>query len=79
VVMAFVLIRVGAGEHLSFVKSVKEEIAKIKGVKKVYAVFGRYDLIVLLEAPTLEELSATITDKIRALEGVQTTESLIGL
>lgn len=78
-VMAFVLIRVGAGEHLSFVKSVKEEIAKIKGVKKVYAVFGRYDLIVLLEAPTLEELSATITDKIRALEGVQTTESLIGL
>jgi len=79
VVMAFVLIRVGAGEHLSFVKSVKEEIAKIKGVKKVYAVFGRYDLIVLLEAPTLEELSATITDKIRGIEGVQSTESLIGL
>jgi len=78
VVMAFVLIRVGAGEHLSFMKSVKEEIAKIKGVKKVYEVFGRYDLITLLEAPTLEELSATITDKIRAIEGVQTTESLIG-
>ena len=77
-VMAFVLIRVGAGEHLSFMKSVKEEIAKIKGVKKVYEVFGRYDLITLLEAPTLEELSATITDKIRAIEGVQTTESLIG-
>jgi len=35
VVMAFVLIRVGAGEHLSFMKSVKEEITKIKGVKKV--------------------------------------------
>ena len=78
-VTAFVLIRVGAGEHLSFMKSVKEEIAKIKGVKKVYEVFGRYDLIALLEAPTLEELSATITDKIRAIEGVQTTESLIGL
>jgi len=59
-------------------KSVREEIAKIKGVKKVYAVFGRYDLIALLEAPTLEELSTTITDKIRAIEGVQTTESLIG-
>jgi len=77
--MAFVLIRVGAGEHLSFMKSVKEEITKIKGVKKVYAVFGRYDLIALLEGSTLEELSATITDKIRAIEGVQTTESLIGL
>jgi len=78
-VMAFVLIRVGAGEHLSFMKSVKEEIAKIKGVKKVYEVFGRYDLVALLEAPTLEELSSTITDKIRAVEGVQSTESLIGL
>ena len=78
-IMAFVLIRVGAGEHLSFMRSVKEEIAKIKGVKKVYEVFGRYDLIVLIEAPTLEELSATITDKIRAIEGVQSTESLIGL
>jgi len=77
--MAFVLIRVGAGEHLSFMKSVKEEIAKIKGVKKVYEVFGRYDLVTLLEAPTLEELSSTITDKIRAVEGVQSTESLIGL
>jgi len=78
-VMAFVLIRVGAGEHLSFMKSVKEEIAKIKGVKKVYEVFGRYDLVALLEARTLEELSSTITDKIRAVEGVQSTESLIGL
>jgi len=78
-VMSFVLIRVGAGEHLSFMKSVKEEIAKIKGVKKVYEVFGRYDLVTLLEAPTLEELSSTITDKIRAVEGVQSTESLIGL
>ena len=78
-VMAFVLIRVGAGEHLSFMKSVKEEIAKIKGVKKVYEVFGRYDLVALLEASTLEELSAAITDKIRAIEGVESTESLIGL
>mgnify|MGYP001055841282 FL=1 len=78
-IMAFVLIRVGAGEHLSFMRSVKEEIAKIKGVKKVYAVFGRYDLVALLEAPTLQELSATITDKIRAIDGVQSTESLIGL
>ena len=78
-VTAFVLIRVGAGEHLSFMKSVREEIAKIKGVKKVYEVFGRYDLIALVEAPTLNELSTTITDKIRAIEGVQSTESLIGL
>ena len=76
-VMAFVLIKLGTGEHLSFAKSAKEEIAKIKGVVKVYGVFGRYDLVAQVEAPTLEELSRIITDKIRAIAGVSTTESLI--
>lgn len=76
-VMAFVLIKLGTGEHLSFAKSAKEEIAKIKGVTKVYGVFGRYDLVAHIEAPTLEELSRIISDKIRAVAGVLTTESLI--
>jgi DNA-binding Lrp family transcriptional regulator len=76
-VMAFVLIKLGTGEHLSFAKSAKEEIAKIKGVAKVYGVFGRYDLVAHVEASTLEELSRIITDKIRAIAGVSTTESLI--
>jgi len=75
--MAFVLIRVGTGEHLNFVKSAMEEIAKIKGVVKVYGVFGRYDLIAQVEAPTLEGLSRIITDEIRAIAGVLSTESLV--
>lgn len=76
-VMALVLIKLGTGEHLSFAKSAKEEITKIKGVTKVYGVFGRYDLVAQVEAPTLEELSRTITDKIRSIAGVSSTESLI--
>jgi len=76
-VMAFVLVKVGTGEQLNFVKSVKEAMEKVKGVKKVYGVFGRYDLIVHVEAPSLEELSRIITDKMRAIQGVLSTESLI--
>lgn len=76
-VMALVLIKLGTGEYLSLAKSAKEEIAKIKGVAKVYAVFGRYDLVAQVKAPTLEELSRIITDKIRAIASVVTTESLI--
>ena len=34
-VTAFVLIRVGRGEHLNFAKSAKEEMVKIKGVTKI--------------------------------------------
>jgi len=76
-VTAFILVKVGSGEQLNFAKSAKEEISKIKGVVKVYGVFGRYDLIAQIEAPTLEELSRIITDKLRAISGVLSTESLV--
>jgi DNA-binding Lrp family transcriptional regulator len=62
---------------MNFAKSAKENISKIKGVKEVYGVFGRYDLIVHIEAPSLEELSRIITDEMRAIPGVLSTESLI--
>jgi DNA-binding Lrp family transcriptional regulator len=76
-VSAFILVKVGTGEHLSFAKSAKDEMSKIKGVKSVFGVFGRYDLVLQIEAANLEELSRIITDKIRAIPGVQSTESLI--
>jgi len=76
-VTAFVLIKVGTSEQLNFAKIAKEEISKIKGVVKVYGIFGRYDLLAQTEAPTLDELSAVVIDKIRAISGVHSTESLI--
>jgi len=76
-VTAFVLIKVGTSEQLNFAKSAKEEMLKIKGVKNVYGVFGRYDFVVQVEAASLEELSRMITDKMRAIPGILSTESLI--
>jgi len=76
-VTAFILIKAGTSEQLNFAKIAKEEIAKIKGVVKVYGVFGRYDLLAQTEASTLEELSSVVIDKIRAISGVLSTESLI--
>jgi len=76
-VTAFILVKVGSGEQLNFAKSAKEEMSKIKGVTKIYGVFGRYDLLLQLEASSLEELSRIIMDKIRPISGVLSTESLI--
>ena len=76
-VTAFILVKVGTSEHLNFAKSAKEDISKIRGVKSVYGVFGRYDLVVQVEAANLEELSRMIMDKMRAIPGVLATESLI--
>jgi len=76
-VTAFILVKVGTSEQLNFAKSAKEDMAKIKGVKNIYGVFGRYDLVIQVEAASLEELSRIIMDKMRAVPGVLSTESLI--
>ena len=76
-VEAFVLIRVGSGEALNFTKTVKECISEIKGVKDIYGVFGRYDFVVRVETKTLQELGNLVTDKIRGINGVLTTETLV--
>jgi DNA-binding Lrp family transcriptional regulator len=74
---ALVLVRVGSSEKLNLMKTVKEEIRKIKGVKEVYGVFGRYDFAVMLETETTEHLGNLVTDCIRGIEGVVYTETLV--
>lgn len=75
-VKALVLVRVGSGEATNFIKTVKQEIAKVKGVKQVYGIFGRYDFAVMVEAQTNEEMGNLVTDCIRGIKGVVYTETL---
>jgi DNA-binding Lrp family transcriptional regulator len=74
---ALVLVRVGSGEATNFMHTVKQEIGKVKGVKKVYGVFGRYDFAVMVEAKTNEEMGNLVTDCIRGVKGVVYTETLM--
>jgi DNA-binding Lrp family transcriptional regulator len=76
-IKAFVMATVGTTEYLGLVKTVKEEIAKMPGVLNVYTVFGRYDLIVEVEAKDLSELSRLVDDRIRAVSGVLSTETFV--
>jgi len=76
-VEALVLVRTGSSETLNLMKTVKEEIRKIKGVKEVYGVFGRYDFAVKVETKTTEELGNLVTDCIRGIHGVVYTETLV--
>ncbi|HVO85633.1 MAG TPA: Lrp/AsnC ligand binding domain-containing protein [Candidatus Eisenbacteria bacterium] len=76
-VEALILVRTGSGETLNLMKTVKEKIRKIKGVKEVYGVFGRYDFVVMLETKTTVELGNLVTDCIRGIEGVVYTETLV--
>jgi DNA-binding Lrp family transcriptional regulator len=76
-VEALVLVRVGSGEATNFMKTVKQEISKVKGVKKVYGIFGRFDFAVMVEAKTNEEMGNLVTDCIRGIKGVTYTETLV--
>jgi DNA-binding Lrp family transcriptional regulator len=76
-VEALILVRVGSGETANFMKTVKEQLCKIKGVKEVYGVFGRYDFVARVETKTLGDLGNIVTDSIRGINGVLATETLV--
>jgi DNA-binding Lrp family transcriptional regulator len=76
-VEALVLVRTGSSETLNLMKTVKEEISKVKGVKEVYGVFGRYDFAAKVQTKTTEELGNLVTDCIRGIHGVVYTETLV--
>lgn len=79
-VEAFVLVRVqqaASSPDLDFMQGVKEEIAKLDGVKEVKGVFGLYDFVAMVETGTPEELGILVTQTIRNVKGVAQTETMV--
>jgi DNA-binding Lrp family transcriptional regulator len=76
-IRAYVMIKVGAGEYFSVEKTIREEMAKLPGIKRVDGIFGRFDIIAEVEAKDATELSRLVTDKIKAISSVVSTETLI--
>ena len=58
-------------------KSVYMKIREMKNVRDVYHVFGEFDFVVIIDAPSLAELNKTV-DSIRAIEGVTKTQTVVG-
>ena len=52
------------------------EAKKNEGVVDAYAVFGRFDMVILLEAKDFPSLMRTVVN-VSALKGVRSTETLI--
>ena len=70
--MAFVLINCELGVE----KFVISELKEIETVREVRGVLGVYDILVKLEAGSLDELSKTITLKIRKVDKIRFTMTL---
>ncbi|MDE0144528.1 MAG: Lrp/AsnC ligand binding domain-containing protein [Nitrospira sp.] len=72
-VSAFIMVDV-TGDHT---KSAYKTITRIPLVKKVDAVTGPFDLVVQIEADTLESLNELVLSRIRGVDGVVKTSTAI--
>jgi DNA-binding Lrp family transcriptional regulator len=70
---AFVLMNAELGSEDSIVN----ELKKIEGVTQVYQVYGVYDIVAQVESSTMERVKETITWKLRKLNGVKSTLTMI--
>ena len=70
---AFVLINSEIGAEEELLKDLK----KIENVKEAYSVYGVYDIIVKVEADTMERLKEIVTWKIRRLDKVRSTLTMV--
>lgn len=59
------------------ISGVAEEIAAIPGVTEAYSVAGRHDLAVIIRVKETDQLAAVVTDRIRKIDGIQQSETLI--
>ena len=56
---------------------VYEKLLGIPGIKNAYKVFGAYDIILRIEEMDLESLHEKIVSRIRSINGVLSTLTLI--
>ncbi len=57
--------------------SLVNELKKLDSVREVYQVYGVYDIVAQVEADTMEKVKETITWKLRKLNGVKSTLTMI--
>ncbi len=73
-VTAIVLLTVSRGK----VNEVAERLVDIDGVSEVHSVAGRYDLVAIIRVRNNEELADVVTNHIRQISGIESSETLIG-
>ncbi len=70
---AYILINVETGSEVE----VLESLRKIENVREAHGVYGVYDVIARVEAENMERLKEIITWKIRRLDKVRSTLTMM--
>ena len=75
VATAYVLINCELGSE----ESIIQELKNLDGVIEVHGTFGAYDILAKIESPTVDVLRETITWKIRKIDQIRSTLTLMGI
>lgn len=73
--IAYVLLNCDTG----YEKSIINQLKSVEGVSEVHGTFGAYDIVVKVESPTADRLREVITWKIRKIEKIRSTLTLMGI
>ncbi len=71
--MAFVLVNA----ELGFEEDVIREIRKLPDVREAHLVYGMYDIMVKIEGISVEKVKETVNTKIRKLDKIRSTLTMI--
>jgi DNA-binding Lrp family transcriptional regulator len=72
-VTAFILMNVERPR----LRSIAEDLLAIDGIAEVYSVAGPFDLVAVARLKEHEQLNDLVTERIAALDGIVSTETLI--
>lgn len=70
---AFVLINTDTGLE----KLLQEEVLSLEGVSEVYALFGEYDLMAVVEGETEDEIQRIVSWELRKIKGIRNTNTML--
>ena len=73
--IAYILINCELGSEESIIGQLKS----INGIIEVHGTFGAYDILAKIESDTVDVLRETITWKIRKVERIRSTLTLMGI
>jgi len=71
--VAFVLVNAELGTE----EDVIREIRKLSDVKEAYLVYGMYDIMVKVEGLSVEKVKETVNVKIRKMDKIRSTLTMI--
>jgi DNA-binding Lrp family transcriptional regulator len=74
-IKAYVLIVTDPGQT----RQVHEKLRNVPKVTEIHEVMGPYDIVVEIEVESLQEVPAILGERIRIIDGLQSTTSLVTL